>query len=199
MKIISFEGCIAAGKTSLTNHFSGKLKLNKVLEDYEKNPFLEESYKGMDVNLETEITFLLILYSQLRRATKLYDRDEFVLCDFSIESNLIHARLSLNKEELELFKIIYDYVVREIGVPYAVIYIDISPDIMKKRIIQRGRPYEINTDFTYFEEYRDKVNAYYRSCSLGKVYFFNGNKLSFDPNNKELKQIRNKILEIMNE
>ncbi|MGC1120009.1 MAG: deoxynucleoside kinase [Candidatus Methanofastidiosia archaeon] len=103
MRIISFEGCVAAGKTSLTNHFSDKLKLGKVLEDYEKNPFLEESYRGVDVNLETEITFLLILYSQVRRATKLYGGNEFVLCDFSIESNLIHAELSLNKEQLELF------------------------------------------------------------------------------------------------
>ncbi len=67
MKLINFEGCIAAGKTSLTNYFS-----------------------------------------KLKKATKFYDRDEFVLCDFSIESNLIHAKLCLNKGELEVFEGVYN-------------------------------------------------------------------------------------------
>lgn len=45
-KIISFEGCVGAGKTSLTNYFSHELKMGKILEEHEKNPFLEEFYEG---------------------------------------------------------------------------------------------------------------------------------------------------------
>lgn len=199
MKVISFEGCIAAGKTSLTNYFSDEFKHAKILEEYKKNPFLEDSYREAGLDLETEITFLMILYSQLKKAIKSYGKDEFVLCDFSIESNLIHARLCLNKKELEVFERVYDYVIQEVSVPFAVIYIDISPDIMKKRIIKRGRLYEINTDFAYFEEYRERANIYYRDHASSDVYFFNGNKLSFDPDNRALRQIRNKILKIMKE
>ena len=42
-KIISFEGMIGVGKTTLTNYFSQKFKIEKVLEKYELNPFLQES------------------------------------------------------------------------------------------------------------------------------------------------------------
>ena len=61
MTIISFEGSIGAGKTSLTNFFSQEFKCKKVLEDFEANPFLNkfyEQYGQQDVNFETEISFL---------------------------------------------------------------------------------------------------------------------------------------------
>jgi len=68
-KIISFEGCVGAGKTSLTNFFSHDLKVGKILEEYKKNPFLREFYEtDLNINLESELTFLLIHYSQLKKA-----------------------------------------------------------------------------------------------------------------------------------
>ncbi|MDL1957520.1 MAG: deoxynucleoside kinase [Candidatus Desulfofervidus auxilii] len=196
VKIISFEGCVGAGKTSLTNYFSYELKCEKVLEAYEKNPFLEDFYAKSDVALETEITFLLIHFSQLKKALS-ECKGNFILSDFSIEKDLVYAKLNLNEKELKVFEQIYNYVISKVGVPYAVIYLDLSLNILRRRIFQRGRPYEINADPTYFKKYNDKVKEYFKKYTHSKVFFFNVDDLDLEPENKKLTQIRNKIMELI--
>jgi len=196
VKIISFEGCVGAGKTSLTNYFSYELKCEKILEAFEINPFLKDFYAKLDVTLETEITFLLIHYSQLKKAIS-ECKGNFILADFSIEKDLVYAKLNLDEKELKIFEQVYNYIVGRVGIPYAVIYIDLSLNILRRRIFQRGRAYEINADPTYFKEYNDKVKEYFRKYAHSKVFFFNVDDLDLDPDNKKLTQIKNKIMELI--
>jgi len=195
-KIISFEGCIGAGKTTLTNYFSYEFKCDKLLEAYDVNPFLKDFYANIDVTLETELTFLLIHYSQLKRAIK-ESKAEFILSDFSIEKDLVYAKLNLKDNELEVFEKVYNYVVDKVGLPSIVIYIDLSLDILRRRIFQRGRPYEIDTDPNYFKEYNDKVKEYFKKFSGSKVFFYNVDDLVLDPKNSKLQQIKEKLSDEM--
>ena len=194
--LISFEGGIGAGKTSLTNYFSYEFNIGKVLEEYERNPFLREFYEGSNVNLETEISFLLIHYSQLKKAIK-DCKDDYVFADFSIEKDLVFALLNLDKEELKIFKTAYEYVIKQVGVPYVVIYVDLSLKLLRRRIFQRGRPFEITKEPNYFKEYDDKVKEYFKTKAQSKVYFFNVDDLEFDSDNKKLVKIKEQILKVM--
>lgn len=198
VKIISFEGCVGAGKTSLTNYFSYELKMRKILEQHERNPFIREFYEGLDVNLETEVTFLLIHHSQLKKVIT-NCKDPFILADFSIEKDLVYAKLNLNNRELKVFENIYNHVIQKVGIPYVVIYVDLSLKVLRRRIFQRGRPYEMNANVKYFKEYNDKVKEYFKNKSKSKVYFFDVDDLELDPDNEKLNQIRNTILEVIGE
>jgi len=194
VKLISFEGCVGAGKTSLTNYFSHELKVRKLLEEYERNPFLKDFYEmDFTVNLETEITFLLIHHSQLKKTINVY-QDDFIIADFTIEKDLIYARLNLNEDELKIFEDIYDYVIKKVGLPSAVIYIDLSVKILRRRIFQRGRSYEMDADPAYFKTYNDKIKRYFENETQSKVYFFDVDDLDLDPSNEKLGQIRDIIL-----
>jgi len=195
-KLISIEGCVGAGKTSLTNYLSHELKIGKVLEQYDRNPFLKEFYEGLEVNLETEVTFLLIHHSQLKKAIRSC-KDAFILADFSIEKDLVYARLNLHNKELQIFENTYNYVVQQVGIPHVVIYIDLSSEVLRRRIFQRGRLYEINADVTYFKEYSDKVREYFKNESKSELYFLDVDDLNFDPDNDKLSQIRNTILDVI--
>ena len=62
-KIVSVEGCMGAGKTTLVNFLSDELGVEKILEQAYQNPFIDEFYSGANVKLETELTFLLQHYS----------------------------------------------------------------------------------------------------------------------------------------
>ncbi|KFD42570.1 hypothetical protein HY02_00305 [Peptococcaceae bacterium SCADC1_2_3] len=198
-KILSFEGCVGAGKTSLTNYFSHELKVGKILEEYDKNPFLKEFYKtGSNVSLETEITFLLIHYAQLK-CTLRDNQTPFLITDFSIEKDLVYAKLNLKKDELIIFENIYNYIVQKVGLPELVLYIDLSLKVLRRRIYQRGRPYEMNADPEYFKKINDRVKEYFKNEAKSKVYFFDVDDLELDPDNKKLGQIRNKILEVIKE
>lgn len=193
VKIISFEGSIGVGKTTLTNYFSKELGIKKILEKYEINPFLKEFYNGdSTINFETEITFILIHYSQLKNILK-SSHESLFLADFSIEKDLIYAELNLEGEELIIFKNLYNYIINKVGVPYMVIYLNLSFKKLKQRILKRGREFEMNTDFNYFKELNEKMKNFYKSRTKSKIWFINIDKLDFNPNNTILKQIRSKI------
>jgi len=197
LRLISFEGCIGAGKTSLTNYFAYHFKAQKIIEAYETNPFLKKFYEGADIHLETELSFLLIHYSQIKEMQKLHE-NEIIFCDFSIEKDLVYARMNLKVSELKIFETVYDHVIKEVGLPRAVIYIDLSKNIMRRRIFQRGRQYEIDTDIEYFKDYNDKVKDYFEKHSRSTNYYFNVDDLVLEPDDTKIKQIKTVIGTVIN-
>lgn len=195
-RIISFEGCIGAGKTSLTNYFSQEWGLPKVIECYESNPFLSDFYAGKDVKLETEITFLLQHYSQLKDVTQDSSK-AWVLADFSIEKDLVYARLNLEGAEFRLFRAVYEYVTERVGIPDVVIYLDASPGLLERRICERGRPYEVKTDASYFMNLSDRARRFFEHESNSEVHFFDVDNVELDPENETLSEIKRKIVGIV--
>lgn len=197
VNLISFEGCIGAGKTTLTNYFSKKLNLYKVLEESDKNLFINKFYKDANVNLETEINFLLIHYFQLKQLLTKNDKYT-VLADFSIEKDIAYAKLNLKPNELEVFINLYNYFIKQLStINNIVIYIDLSLETLKKRIFQRGRHYEMNIKPSYIKKYNEKIKEYYKEHSKNDVYFFNVDDLELEPSNKKLKKIKNLILKLI--
>lgn len=186
--MVSFEGCIGAGKTSLTNCLSRELGLPKVLEEYDTNPFLPDFYAGKDVGLETEVTFVLQHYSQLKDIVRL-GGETWVLADFSIEKDLVYAELNLDEAEFRLFSAVYRYVTDKVGIPEVVIYLDVSPGMMDGRICQRGRPYEVVADARYFRHLNDRVRSFFERESKSRVYFYDGDDLRLELNNNRLRSI----------
>ena len=196
MVVISFEGSIGAGKTSLTNFFSHEFKCQKVLEDFEANPFLNkfyEQYGHQDVNFETEISFLPIHYYQIRKALQ-EKTGNLVLMDFSIEKDLVYAKMNLRGEKLAVFENVYNYISSQIGFPDLVIYIEVSPRILKRRIFQRGRPYEMEADLSYFEKFDRANKNYFLQKSKSEVVSFNVDDLVLEPDDPKIIQIRETIL-----
>ena len=193
MKVISFEGSIGAGKTSLTNFFSHEFKSNKLCEDFEANPFLKKFYEKQNVNFETEITFLLIHYYQIRNALKNRPSD-LVFFDFSIEKDLAYARMNLSGKQLTLFENIFDHVIEEVGLPDLVIYIEISAKILRRRIFQRGRPYELSAEFSYFEKYHNANKTFFLHESKSDVKFFDVDNLVLESDDVTINKIREAII-----
>ncbi len=163
-------------------------------------PFLEEFYtldKDAKPVLETEISFVLVHYNQIKEAFKNYQGESFILADFSIEKDYAYAQMNLNKDEFKIFKTVYDFVIQQIGIPHTVIYIDLSLKMLKRRIFQRGRFYEMDTNPIYFKKYSDELKNFFKEKSNSQVYFFDVSDLDLEQENKKLTEIENKILEII--
>ncbi len=156
-KIVSFEGSIGAGKTTLANYFADELGLERVLERHDNNPFLNDFYAGADVKLETEITFLLQHYSLLKAARS---KPGMVIADFSVEKDLVFAKMNLRKDELAIFKRVYEFVVAQVEIPDLVVYLDVSGNTLIQRVAQRGRASEVNVDPGYLERYGQLLKAH---------------------------------------
>ena len=192
-KIVSVEGCMGAGKTTLVNFLSDELGVEKILEQAYQNPFIDEFYSGANVKLETELTFLLQHYSLLKKAMQ---KDSLVLADFSIEKDLVFARLNLTQDEFSIFRNVYDFVVDSVGTSDMVIFLEVPIEVLFERVRLRGRPYEVNIDPIYFRDYGDQLKAYFKKETPSSVIFVDSNNLdlaSYYPNTENLNRMRRAI------
>jgi deoxyadenosine/deoxycytidine kinase len=138
-KRIEITGAIGSGKTSLAAQLLEN-GYEVVFEEFKLNPFWKAFYSNpVKYNFETEITFILQHYHELKR--KLEGATN-VVCDFSFTQDLGYAVMGLSKEQLRIFRAVYEYIIEELGQPKLIVYLKCSPKALLRRIRARGRPEE---------------------------------------------------------
>jgi deoxyguanosine kinase len=152
-KHIVVEGVIGAGKTSLAKRLANSARAELLLEDPNANPFLERFYRdSARYALPTQLFFLFQRATQLR---ELAQRDLFehqFVADFLLDKDPIFASLTLNDEELQLYRQIYASLSPQSPVPDLVILLEAKPDTLIERIARRGRPIEAAISEPYLIE-----------------------------------------------
>jgi deoxyadenosine/deoxycytidine kinase len=156
-RYIAIEGCIGVGKTTLAERLAKFRSADLMLEDFEKNPFLEEFYTDPASNvLENSLQFLLLHCHQLHRMKK--SNSPEVITDFSIFKDDIFAEVNLtNHAEKRLFRDACCILHAKLPTPDLVVYIRAKDELIVDRVRQRKRAIESNTEAHYFKS----INASY--------------------------------------
>lgn len=153
-RLISIEGNIGAGKTSLSKMLATHFDSELVLEGFSDNPFLPRFYKKpKKYAFQLETSFLLDRNEQLKSLKK----DKFTISDYHIYKSLIFAKNTLSKHNFKLYKQIFDLVVSEIKTPDLYVYLNQTTDRLLENIKKRGRVYEKDIK----EKYLERVNQHY--------------------------------------
>ncbi|MFV0248977.1 MAG: 2-amino-4-hydroxy-6-hydroxymethyldihydropteridine diphosphokinase [Tenacibaculum sp.] len=157
---IAVEGNIGVGKTSLVKILSQEFNGKKVLERFADNPFLPKFYKNKQrYALALEMSFLADRYQQLTQSLTQYNLNKFfVVSDYYIFKSLIFAQITLKKNELNLYKRIFNIMYKEITKPSLYLYLYRNTDSLLRSIKNRGRVYEQNIK----SEYLKKIEKSYR-------------------------------------
>ncbi len=143
---IEISGGIGSGKTTLATLFSGS-KFKVLFENFRLNPFWEPFYQNPNkYNFETEITFVLQHYHQIK-----LNVDSHVVCDFSLYQDLAFAKLGLTGKRLKIFEDVYSECIAELGPPDYVIRLECDSSTMLQRIKTRGRNEETLIDVQFLE------------------------------------------------
>lgn len=146
---IEICGGIASGKTTLAN-LLGRLDINSILESFQTNPFWRAFYVDpVGTAFETEITFLLQHYHQIKTARK---SENLIASDFSIYLDLAYAYVTLPQDKREIFLSVYREVEKELGAPGLLIHLKCDPKIELKRIRERGREVENSITIEYLQQ-----------------------------------------------
>lgn len=141
-RYIAVTGAIAAGKTTVADWISQLLPCSRVVEDFAANPFLPAFIREPEKHaLETEITFLMLHYHQLRDALSDAGGD-LVVADFYLGQDLWYAKLNLGDDEYALFADLWDHVCRKLPEPELVVVLHAGDDLIIHRVADRGRPFE---------------------------------------------------------
>src|ERR1043166_1262618 len=125
MRLITIEGCVGAGKSTLAKHLALHRNGVPLLEMFELNPFLRDFYNDPRRNaFETECAFLLIHFHQLKvQADKNENCD--VIADFHIAKDLLYASLNISDQKaISTLKSLHDHL--EFQLPMSQIMICLS-------------------------------------------------------------------------
>jgi deoxyadenosine/deoxycytidine kinase len=192
---IAIEGVIGAGKTTLANMLSERLKARLVLEKFEENPFLARFYEDQEhYAFQTQIFFLLSRYKQQQELFQADLFHNFVISDYIFDKDKIFAYLTLQDEELKLYEALLGAIEKNIPIPDLVVYLQSSVDRLMTNIRSRGRSYEENMSSDYIRDLNEAYNYFffrYKSCPLLIV---KSTDIDFVNNEKDFEDLLEQIL-----
>lgn len=154
-RIVSIEGPMGAGKTTLARQLGHALGGQIILEAPAQNPFLCRFYQGPGAALATELQFLM-----QRRAQWQHPGDKhWIISDHSARKDEIFTPLTLDTEELRLFQALRMALDYHPAPTDLMIFLDAPLPILLERIRVRGDAYEQALTADYLE----RVQAAYRA------------------------------------
>ncbi len=153
LQYLTIEGNIGAGKTSLAQMISEEFNAKLILERFADNPFLPKFYEDMErYAFPLEMSFLADRYQRLQEDISQFDlfRD-FVVSDYDVFKSLIFAKVTLQPDEFDIYKKIFDLMYTKLTKPGRYVYLYQNTDRLMENIQKRGRTYEQNIPREYLE------------------------------------------------
>lgn len=153
---VALEGLIGAGKTTLAKRLAAQWGGRSVLEEFDDNPFLPKFYLDQArYAFSVELSFLAQRYHQLKRVTERSLFEATTVADYSIGKSLVFAHVTLQPDELALFRDLYAIMLGSLPKPDLLVYLHLPMDRVRARITSRGRGYEQAIPSEYLERLQE--------------------------------------------
>src|SRR5215472_9325303 len=151
-RYIAVEGPIRVGKSTLSRILGERLNAQRLIEP-EDNPFLRAFYEGEPgAAFQAQLSFLIRRFEQLSSLDPGSRSQKTVVADFIFEKDKLFACLNLNDQELETYNRYYNFFREQLPTPDLVIYLQASPEVLKKRLRKKNASGEKAISEDYLEE-----------------------------------------------
>ncbi|MDD4142106.1 MAG: 2-amino-4-hydroxy-6-hydroxymethyldihydropteridine diphosphokinase [Bacteroidales bacterium] len=188
---IAIEGCIGAGKTSLSVNMARDFNARLILEQYEDNPFLPKFYKDIDkYAFPLELTFLASRYKQLNE--QLASMDLFknvVIADYFLTKSFIFARKTLPDDMFKLYSTMFNIIKSKMPEPDLIVYLYLTVDNLLNNIHRRGREYEQTITADYLQSIQDGYFEYFKQQTDKRILIIDTNNVDFVNNADDYKTV----------
>lgn len=187
INFLAIEGNIGAGKTTLTHKIAEDFNAKLILEGFADNPFLPKFYKdNARYAFPLEMSFLADRYSQLSDDLGQFDLfKEFIVSDYYIFKSLIFSKITLEEDEFQLYKQVFDIMYKKTPKPDLYIYLYQNTDRLLENIKKRGRSYESDIPASYLDQVNQGYFNYIKTLSEDKVLVIDISDLDFVENQKD--------------
>jgi deoxyguanosine kinase len=183
-RYIAIEGPIGVGKTSLARRLADELSGEVVLEEAGANPFLERFYQDpQGAALPAQLFFM---FQRVRQLEQLNQADMFSnirVSDFLMAKDRLFAEVTLDRDELSLYQLIFDKLEFTPPVPDLVVYLQAPVDTLLFRIARRGIRYEQDIKRRFLEQLADVYARYFHQYDESPLLIVNAAMI--DPVNNE--------------
>ncbi len=196
-QFVAIEGAIGVGKTTLAKKIATTFNYDTLLEDIEKNPFLERFYE--DKTRQALPTQLFFLFQRAQQIHELKQNDMFQpvrVADFLIDKDPLFARATLDDDEMAIYEQVYNQLVIDAPKPDLVIYLQASTNTLMRRIKNRGVNTERNIDASYLETINDAYTSFFHFYDECPLLIVNANEIDWVNREASYQQLVDYILTI---
>lgn len=192
-RYIAIEGPIRVGKSTLARMVAERLHAQRISEG-EDNPFLRGFYEGEPgAAFQAQFAFLIQRYEQLR-AVDLRSR-KTVVADYIFEKDKLFACINLSDAELAVYNRYYDAFRAQLPTPDLVIYLQASPEVLKKRLRKKGAPGEAAISDDYIEEVARAYEHFFFHYTASDLLVVNTNEIDFVDRSQDLQELLRRLTE----
>ena len=167
-KLVLVAGNIGTGKTSLTERLGERLGWRTGYESVIDNPYLGDFYQDMTAwSFHLQIYFLghraqqhLELVADKRDAIA----DRSIYEDVEIFARALYDQGSLSERDYKSYRRVFQLIAGGLPEPDLLIYLIAPPEILRQRIVERGREIESGISLEYLSLldsfYEDWMNTF---------------------------------------
>ncbi|WP_028313073.1 deoxynucleoside kinase [Derxia gummosa] len=178
LRRVVVEGPIGVGKTTLARRLADLIGADVLLETPETNPFLERFYRDAGrYALATQLSFLFQRLKQLAdMEADLLQRP--VVSDFLLDKDPLFARLTLEDDEFQLYRQVFDSLRAQAAPPDLVVYLQASPEALLARVNRRGIPMEAAITDGYLRALSDAYGNFFHHYDAAPLLMINTEHLN---------------------
>ncbi len=192
---IAVEGPIRVGKSTLANIIADRLNAQRVIEP-EDNPFLRPFYEGeRGAGFQAQFAFLIRRFEQLHRLDVDSSPHKTVVADYIFEKDKIFAYINLSDQELEVYNRYYQLFRQQLAVPDLVIYLQASPEVLKKRLRKKNVAGETAVSDDYIEEVVKAYEHFFFHYTSSDLLVVNTNDIDFVERHTDLQELLRRVSE----
>lgn len=193
---ITIEGCIGAGKTTLSKKIAADFNGKLILEAFENNPFLPKFYDDPARHaFPVELYFMAERFQHLKKLLSEADIFKtFTVSDFLFQKSLIFATQNLNEDEAKLYRMLFDIINPSLPKPDITLYLFTPIDKLLQNIKTRGREYEQNIQGDYLEKIQSAYLDYFKQQQHSRIVLLNTKHLNYI----DLKNDYEYVVEVLN-
>jgi deoxyadenosine/deoxycytidine kinase len=194
-RYIAVEGPIRVGKSTLAGILAERLNAQRLTEP-EANSFLRAFYDGeRGAAFQTQLAFLVRRFEQLRALDLGPQSNKTVVADFIFEKDKLFACLNLNDQELDTYNRYYHHFREQLPTPDLVIYLQATPEVLKKRLKKKNAPGEKAVSDEYLEEVVKAYEHFFFHYTSSDLLIVNTSEIDFVDRNEDLQELLRKVTE----
>jgi deoxyguanosine kinase len=194
-RYIAVEGPIRVGKSTLATILAERLNAQRVMEP-EANPFLRAFYDGeRGAAFQTQLAFLVRRFEQLHALDLGPSSQRTVVADFIFEKDKLFACLNLTDQELDTYNRYYNHFREQLPTPDLVIYLQATPEVLKRRLKKKNVSGETSVSDEYLEEVVKAYEHFFFHYTSSDLLIVNTSEIDFVERNADLQELLRKVSE----
>ena len=194
-RYIAIEGPIRVGKSTLARIIAERLHAQRVAEP-EDNPFLGAFYEGEPgAAYQAQFAFLIQRFEQLRALEVGPNTRKTIVADYIFEKDKLFACLNLTDTELVIHNRYYEHFRAQLPAPDLVIYLQATPEVLKKRLKKKNAPGERAISDDYIEEVAKAYEHFFFHYSASDLLVVNTSDIDFVDRHEDLQELLRRLTE----